>query len=77
MDTTKRVTFTLPDYVYRQLSLLTVPGQVSQFVTEAVREKIADRQTSPDPVDEFLKLSGVFPKMTIKQIKEAVNLGRK
>lgn len=76
INSTQRLTVSLPGYVYQQLLNVTTSGKVSSFVAAAVRDRIAEQTMVGDPIREFANLKGVLPKMTVRQIKKIINRGR-
>lgn len=73
---TQRITISLPNYLYEQLTSLLHKGNISRYITEAVEEKIIVTKIKTDPIDEFLSLRKTFPKKNIKQILKAIRRGR-
>lgn len=69
----KRLTVSLPEYVYKQLMVYTVPRGVSSFVTVAVQEKISEDLVAKtvDPWKAFLnardRITKINKKITIRQ----------
>ncbi|MBI3559184.1 hypothetical protein HY085_02205 [Candidatus Gottesmanbacteria bacterium] len=74
----KRVTISLPEYVYEQLMVYTVPGEVSSFVTAAVSEKISQDLVTKntDPWKAFLGARKLITKKNKISIKAAIAKGR-
>ncbi|MEK7497451.1 MAG: hypothetical protein AAB656_00860 [Patescibacteria group bacterium] len=74
----QRVTISMPNNVYEQLLELAGKGKVSKFITEATEAKLLDERVSlkRDPVESFLALGKYMPKLTVRQIKAAINKGR-
>lgn len=77
-DGYKKITISIPDYLYRQVKKLTKPGGVSRFFTEAIVNRVSSlilsKQT--DPWDDFLALRDELPKFSAKEIREAIDFGR-
>lgn len=75
-----RMTVSMPWYVHQQLQVYAKPGQVSDFVSRAVREKISEeagrKLRKVEAWKEFLDLGKSLPKSSMKQIKAAINKGR-
>lgn len=74
----KKITISMPDYLYDQVRKFAKPGEVSQFITKAVLSMVGTlvtRKTS-DPWDDFLALRDELPKFSAKEIREAINFGR-
>lgn len=74
----KRVTVSLPIYVYDDLLLLLPTGGISSYVAEAVEDKILDTKLKPktDPFDEFLNLRKITTKISDIEIMQAIHKGR-
>jgi len=73
----KRVTVSLPTYVYEDLVTLLPRGGISSFVAEATEDKVLEHKINKkDPVEEFLALRNGLPKLTDKQIFAAIRKGR-
>jgi len=73
----KRVTVSLPAYVYEDLVALLPRGGISSFVAEATEDKVLEHKINKkDPVEEFLALRNGLPKLTDKQIFAAIRKGR-
>ena len=72
----KRITISIPDYLYKRLSHLTAPRGMSRFVADAVEEKIIKTKGSTNAIEDFLALRKTLPKRNIKQIIEAIHKGR-
>lgn len=80
MNTTQRVTVSLPDYLYSQLVEQTLSRQLSGYIADAVEEKLLKTrfvQDKPfDSVFEFLELRRAMPKISDKKIFDAIQKGR-
>lgn len=74
----KRVTVSLPTYLYDDLVMLIPTGSISSYVAEAVEDKILDKKLKPklDPIDAFLNLRNITTKISGKKIIEAIHKGR-
>lgn len=74
----KRITITVPDYLYRQIKKRTKPGEVSGFVVGAIQNKVGEDIVKRviDPWDDFFALRKRLPKFTYRQIRAAINKGR-
>lgn len=68
----------MPDYFYNELKLYVSPGNVSRFFVEAAEEKILDKKMvkKDDPFGDFFALRRVAPKISDKQIMNAIKKGR-
>ena len=77
---TKRLTISLPSHLYDQLMSSFGRGEVSKFISEATEKQLLQKKLEDkvDPVKDFLNLKEEFdfPKLTDKQIKEAISKGR-
>ncbi|MBU2052077.1 hypothetical protein KKH13_02620 [Patescibacteria group bacterium] len=77
---TQRITISLPDYIYDQLIALYGRGKVSRFISQAAEKELMTKkiEKQTDPVEEFLNFTKnlKLPKMTDRQIKQAINKGR-
>ncbi len=77
---TKKVTFTLPERTIEMLE--EVADNKSQFVTEAIEEKISEFNIrknlakTRDPFDRFARHRVDFPKYTTEEIIGLINKGR-
>lgn len=76
---TKRLTISVPDYFYDELRLQVAPGNVSSFFVEAAEEKLLDERVAKktDPFESFFALRKKAPKLTDRQIMNAIRKGRK
>lgn len=74
----KRLTVSLPEYVYEQLMVYTVPRGVSSFVSAAVSEKISQDLVTKtvDPWKAFLAARKLITKKNKISIRAAINKGR-
>lgn len=74
----KRVTVSMPGYVYEQLMVYTVPRGVSSFVTAAVSEKISQDLVTKavDPWKAFLTARKLITKKNKISVKAAIAKGR-
>jgi hypothetical protein len=77
MNTTQRVTISLPQYLYEQL-VKTVPSRkVSAFVAKLLEEKIINLSLyKEDPVKKFFSLRKNLPKVSDEDIFAGINKGR-
>jgi len=77
---TQRLTISLPNHLYDQLMSNFGRGQISQFISEATEKLIISKKIEAkiNPVEEFLNLKKELdlPKLTAKQVKQAINKGR-
>ncbi|KKP47228.1 MAG: hypothetical protein UR39_C0005G0041 [Candidatus Woesebacteria bacterium GW2011_GWA1_33_30] len=73
----KRITVSLPDYLYEDMLALTPTRGVSGYVAEAVQKRVLQQKVKPeDAVTNFLALRAESPKKNIKQILNAIHKGR-
>lgn len=75
MDT-QRITISLPTYLYNQIKKSVPQRKVSRFIASIVEEKVLSKNADEDPVEEFLKLRKVLPKMSRRKIIAAIEEGR-
>lgn len=74
----KRVTITIPNYLYTQLLLKAPKRGVSQYISSAVEAKISKSLlVQGDPWDNFLNAHKLITVTNKISIKEAINKGRK
>ena len=75
---TQRLTISMPDYLYDQLTAMFSRGRISRFVSEAVEKLLVTRRIEKkvDPVDELLRIKKGLPNISSKQILEAIHRGR-
>lgn len=74
---TQRITISLPDYLYRQVTARVKSGGVSKFVAKAVEDKLlCVTPSAKDAVEEFMNLRKKLPKLTRTQIRKAIERGR-
>lgn len=75
----KRITVSIPDYLYRQVKKLTKPGEVSRFFTDALLNKVTSLvvNKTADPWDDFLNAYKYVGEVNNKiTTREAINMGR-
>ena len=73
----QRVTVSLPKNIYEDLITLVGKGRISKFVAKATGEKLLDKKLEPkDPVKAFFALRKITPKLTHRQIMDAIHKGR-
>lgn len=81
---TKRLTISMPEYVYDRLKQEIPKGSVSQFVTESVQNKLLRQKIEPkqktkkglSPVEKLFALSHKMPATPWSEIKQAIEKGR-
>lgn len=73
----RRVTVSLPNYIYQRLVKTVPERKVSSFVAAVLEEKLlASLGKSSNPIDDFLEMRKNVPKLSYKKIREAINKGR-
>ena len=73
----KRVTVSLPTYVYEDLIALLPRGEISSFVAEATENRLLEEKfEKKDPIEAFFAHKKDLPKLTHKQIMAAIRKGR-
>lgn len=74
----KRITITIPEYLYSQIQKQTKPGEVSGFVVDAIQSKVGENIVKQviDPWDEFFNAYKVVTKKNKISIRDAINRGR-
>jgi len=74
---TKRVTVSLPSYIYDRLIKQVPERQVSRFVAGLLEEKlIVQKKQITDPIKDFVDLRSKLPKVSDKKIFAAIRKGR-
>lgn len=75
-----RMSVSMPWYVHEQLQTHVKQGQMSDFVTKAVQERLSEEKgrklRKVEAWKEFLELGKTLPRSNFKQIKAAINKGR-
>lgn len=75
----KKITISIPDYLYRQVKKLTKPGEVSRFFADALLNKVTSLvvNKTTDPWDDFLNAHKYVGEVNNKiTTREAINMGR-
>lgn len=73
----RRVTVSLPNYIYQRLVKTVPERKVSSFVARVLEEELLVSIEKPiDPIDDFLEMRKKVPKLSYKKIREAINKGR-
>ncbi|MBI3558989.1 hypothetical protein HY085_01205 [Candidatus Gottesmanbacteria bacterium] len=75
----KKITISIPDYLYRQIKKLAKPGEVSRFFTDALLSKVTSLVINKitDPWDDFLNAYKYVGEVNNKiTTREAINMGR-
>ena len=73
-NTTARLTVSLPAWLYQELKTRIKEGQVSSFVARAVERALLEKEG--DPIEEFIALRKVLPKIKTEKILRAIKKGR-
>jgi hypothetical protein len=75
---TRRITISLPNYLYDQLMAIYGRGRISRFISEvAERTIIAYKlEKTASPAEELLRLKKTLPKITSAKIFKAIAKGR-
>lgn len=73
--TVNKISISLPKHIADYLAVKLGNRQVSGFIAKAVEEKIL-RDTSIDPVEEFIAMRKQLPKISYKAIRAAMVKGR-
>lgn len=76
MNTTQRLTISLPEYLYQQLAKSVGPGRVSGFIAELLEKELLFQTPQRDPVEMFVKLRRILPKKSRAEIQRAIERGR-
>ena len=73
----QKISVSISKDIYQELVAFLGKGNISSFITEAAEEKLLEKKLEPkDPVEAFLRLRKVTPKLTHKQIMAAIRKGR-
>lgn len=77
--TMKRMTVTLPDYLYDLLKKKVKSGWVSDFVVKAIQTRIAEVviTKNEDPWEVFFSWREKLPKYSTQEILQTIHEGRK
>ena len=70
----QRITITIPDYIYADLTKLVPVRGISSFTARALEKELADKENSP--VDEFIKMRKKLPHRKKSEILRAIGKGR-
>lgn len=75
----KRITITLPDYIYDFLRRKVKPGWISDFVVKAIQTRIAGAVITKNegPWEVFLSWREKLPKYSTQEILQTIHEGRK
>lgn len=72
----QRVTISLPNYLYQKLIARTASGKISSFVAHVLEKDLFGTEMKKDPIEEFFALRKTLPKISRKQILNAIHKGR-
>lgn len=76
---TKRITVSVPTYIYKQAKKMVKDRELSSFVADAIQEKVINTRIKEktDPVEVFMNLRKKYPhKLSTKQILANISKGR-
>lgn len=74
---TRRVTVSLPGYIYEKLIKQVPERRVSRFVASVLEEKLfVQKKQITDPIKDFIDLRSKLPKVGDKKIFAAIRKGR-
>ena len=73
--TIQKISISLPRYLTDHLAVLLGKRELSGFIAKAVEEKLL-RDTSADPVEEFIALRNRLPRVSDQAIRAAITKGR-
>lgn len=75
----RKITISVPDYLYQQVTKIAKPGEISKFITDAVLNKISAMflTTETDPWNNFLNAKKYISKINTNiSTREAIDRGR-
>lgn len=73
----RRVTVSLPNYIYQKLMKAAPERKVSSFVARILEEElIVQKKQITDPIKDFVDLRSKLPKVSDKKIFAAIRKGR-
>ena len=70
----QRITVTIPDYIYADLTKLIPVRGISSFVTKALEKELLSN--GGDPIKDFIKFRNKLPRRKGNDILKAINKGR-
>ncbi len=70
----QRITVTIPDYIYADLTKLVPERGVSSFVAKALEKELL--LETNDPIKDFIEFKDKLPCRKNKEILKAINKGR-
>ena len=75
---TKRITISLPDYLYNRLKKRVPARQVSRFISQSISKKLLTMppQTELNPVKSFLAHRATTKKIPLEETLQAIRRGR-
>lgn len=75
----KRLTVSIPDYLYRSVTTTFKRGEVSKFAARALQSGIFEEniKRTVDPVEDFIRFARTLPKvnMPYKKLKKIMRKG--
>ena len=73
----RRVTVSLPNYIYQRLVKTVPERKISSFVARVLEEElIVQKRPTRDPIKDFVDLRSKLPKISDKKIFAAIRKGR-
>lgn len=74
----QRMTISLPDYLYQQLTKLLPPRKRSSFVAQIIEQEIWKIKVTQDPIDDFFEFmkKNKLSKLKRTDILKAIRKGR-
>lgn len=73
-NTKTRLTVSLPVWLYQELKRQLKVGEISSFVAQAIERALLEKEGNP--VEEFIALRKILPKLKSKQILKGIRKGR-
>ena len=73
-NTKTRLTVSLPVWLYQELKRQLKVGEISNFVAQAIERALLEKEGNP--VEEFIALRKILPKLKSKQILKGIRKGR-
>lgn len=73
----RRVTISLPNYIYQRLVKTVPERKISSFVARVLEEElVVQKNRITDPIKDFVDLRNKLPKISDKKIFAAIRKGR-
>ena len=73
--TVNKISISLPVHIAEYLSATVGKRHVSRFITKVLQEKLL-RDTSKDPVEDFIAIRNRLPRVSDHAIRAAITKGR-